>query len=122
VVAILDTGVQLDHPDLAANLWTNPGEIAANGVDDDRNGFVDDVHGANIVDPAAAVTDDDGHGTHVAGIVAAAADNGIGGSGVAPRARIMALKLAAPGRPCTFAALARGIRYAVNEGARILNV
>jgi subtilisin family serine protease len=122
VVAILDSGVQLDHPDLAANLWTNPGEIAGNGVDDDRNGFVDDVHGASMLDASGNAGDDDGHGTHVAGIVAAAAGNGIGGSGLAPRARIMSVKVLDAKGACTASLLARGIRYAVDAGARILNV
>jgi subtilisin family serine protease len=122
IVAILDSGVQFDHPDLAANLWTNGGEIPGNGIDDDRNGFVDDVHGVNLVDPGGSATDADGHGTHVAGIVAAVAGNGIGGSGLAPRARIMSVLLSDPDHGCTAVTLARGIRYAVDEGARILNV
>jgi subtilisin family serine protease len=122
VVAILDSGVQLDHPDLAANVWTNPGEIAGNGVDDDRNGFVDDVHGANMLDASANAGDEDGHGTHVAGIVAATSGNGIGGSGLAPKARIMAVKVLDSKGVCTASLLARGIRYAVDAGARILNL
>ena len=122
VVAVIDGGVQLDHPDLRANLWTNPDEIPGNRVDDDRNGFVDDVHGASMLAAAGSPADDDGHGTHVAGIVAAQADNGIGGSGLAPRARIMAVKIFDAARVSDSTALARGIRYAVGEGARILNV
>jgi subtilisin family serine protease len=122
VVAILDSGVQLDHPDLVANLWTNPGEVAGNGVDDDGNGFVDDVHGANLFDGAGDAGDDEGHGTHIAGIVAAAANNGIGGSGLAPRARIMAVKVLDANRNSDSSLVARGIRYAVDAGARILNV
>jgi subtilisin family serine protease len=122
VVAILDSGVELDHPDLAANLWTNPNEIAGNGVDDDRNGYVDDVHGANMISPGASVNDDEGHGTHVAGIVAARAGNGTGGSGIAPGARIMAVKVLDANRAGNSSLLARGIRYAIDEGAKILNV
>lgn len=126
VVAVLDSGVQLDHPDLAGGLWTNPAEIAANGVDDDRNGVVDDVHGANFVDGdgngSGNVADDEGHGTHVAGIIAARADNGIGGAGMAPNARIMAVKVLDSNRAGDASQLALGIRYAIDEGARILNV
>jgi len=122
IVAVLDSGVQLDHPDLAANLWTNPGEIAGNGVDDDANGVVDDVNGANIVAGGGNVVDDEGHGTHVAGIIAARGGNGIGVVGLAPTARIMAIKVLDAHRAGNSSQLARGIRYAVDEGARILNV
>lgn len=122
VVAVLDSGIQLDHPDLAANLWTNPDEVAGNGRDDDANGIVDDVHGANMFDRSAYVGDDNGHGTHVAGIIAAGRDNGVGGSGLAPEAKILAVKVLDATMSGNTDALARGIRYAVDEGARILNV
>ncbi|MEA2154964.1 MAG: hypothetical protein QOE11_1104 [Solirubrobacteraceae bacterium] len=122
LVAIIDSGVQLDHPDLAGSLWTNPGEIPANGKDDDGDGFVDDVNGANMFTDDGNVADDEGHGTHVAGIVAARAGNGIGGSGVAPSARIMAVKVLDANRSGNSSLLARGIRYAIDRGARILNV
>jgi subtilisin family serine protease len=122
LVAIIDSGIQLDHPDLAANLWTNPGEVAGNGKDDDGNGVVDDVHGANMFTNDGNVSDDEGHGTHVAGIVAARAGNGIGGAGLAPNARLMAVKVLDAHRSGNSSLLARGIRYAVDQGARILNV
>lgn len=121
IVAVIDSGAQLDHPDLADNLWTNPGEVS-NGLDDDGNGFVDDVHGANMLDDGANVADDEGHGTSVAGIIAARAGNGVGGSGLAPRARIMTVKVFDAAAAARASALARAIRYAVGEGARILNV
>jgi len=122
VVAVLDSGVQLDHPDLAQNLWHNPGETPGNGVDDDHNGYVDDVFGANMMSNTGNVGDDEGHGTHVAGIIAAAGGNGTGGSGIAPGAKIMAVKVLDANRAGNSTLLARGIRYAVDEGARILNI
>jgi subtilisin family serine protease len=122
VVAVLDSGVQLDHPDLAQNLWRNADEVPGNGVDDDHNGYADDVNGANVMTTNGNVSDDEGHGTHVAGIIAAAAGNGAGGSGIAPDAQIMAVKVLDANRSGNSSLLARGIRYAVDEGARILNV
>ena len=122
VVAVLDTGIQLNHPDLAGNIWTNADEIAGNGRDDDSNGIVDDVHGANMFDHSANVGDDHGHGTHVAGIVAARQGNGEGGSGLAPGAKIMPVKVLNANMSGTTDQLALGIRYAVDNGARILNV
>jgi subtilisin family serine protease len=121
IVAVLDSGVQLDHPDLKGNLWTNPRELP-NGKDDDNNGYVDDVFGANMFTSDGNVIDDEGHGTHVAGIVAAQAGNNVGGSGIAPKARIMAVKVLDSNRSGNSTVLARGIKYAVDMGAKILNV
>ncbi|MDP2711405.1 MAG: S8 family peptidase [Solirubrobacteraceae bacterium] len=122
VVAVLDTGVQLDHPDLAGSIWTNPREIPGNGIDDDGNGIVDDVHGANMLNGSGNVHDDNGHGTHVAGIVAARRGNGIGGAGIAPGATILPVKVLGADLTGDTTALANGIRYAVAQGARIINV
>src|SRR5262249_41928677 len=82
IVAVTDTGVDISHPDLADNIYTNPGEIAGNGVDDDHNGYVDDVHGFNIADHNGDVRDVVGHGTEIAGIIAGILNNHIGISGV----------------------------------------
>ena len=92
VVGIVDSGIDVTHPDLAANIWTNPGEIPGNGIDDDHNGYVDDVHGWNFVDNTNVVDDGFGHGTHVAGIVGAVGNNGVGVAGVAWQVSLMALK------------------------------
>jgi subtilisin family serine protease len=121
-VAVVDTGVDVSHPDLAPNLWTNPGEIPGNGIDDDADGYVDDVHGVDLLDGDGDPRDDNGHGTHIAGIVAARGDNGIGVAGVAPRARIMAVKVLDSHAAGDMSTVARGVRYAVAHGARIVNV
>lgn len=121
LVAVLDTGADFSHADLQGAFWTNPAEIPGNGVDDDRDGFVDDVHGADVVNHDGDPSDDEGHGTHVAGIVAARANNGIGGAGLAPDAQIMVVKVLDEHRAGTAAGLAEGIRYAVAHGARIIN-
>jgi len=92
IVAVIDTGVDYNHPDLAANMWVNAREIAGNGVDDDENGFVDDVRGWNFVRNTNDPMDDQGHGTHVAGTIGAVGDNGVGVAGVNWNVRIMAVK------------------------------
>jgi serine protease len=121
VVAVIDTGVDLTHPDLAANLWRNPGEIAGNGHDDDGNGYTDDVSGWDFAGNDNTPTDERGHGTHVAGIIGAVGNNGVGGSGVAWTTRIMSLKIFdANGRGSTLGG-ARAIDYAVRNGAKIIN-
>ncbi|HEV7495974.1 S8 family peptidase [Baekduia sp.] len=121
-VAIIDSGIDLGHPDLAPNLWTNAGEIGGNGIDDDGNGYVDDVHGYDFVDNDGTPQDVNGHGTHVAGIVGARGGNGIGGAGVAWQARLMAIRVLDDQARGTTAAVAAGIRYAVDNGARIINL
>jgi subtilisin family serine protease len=121
-VAVVDTGVDLSHRDLAPNLWSNPGELPGNGIDDDGDGLVDDVHGADFVNRDGDPTDDNGHGTHVAGIVAARGNNGVGVAGLAWRARIMAVKVLGPDASGDMATVAEGVRYAVAHGARVINL
>ncbi|MBN2474057.1 MAG: S8 family serine peptidase [Pirellulales bacterium] len=112
VVGVIDTGVDYTHPDLAANIWTNPGEIAGNGFDDDGNGFVDDVHGYDFVNNDGDPMDDHNHGTHVAGTIAAEGNNGSGIVGVNWSSSIMGLKfLSASGSGYTSDAV-RAVNYA----------
>jgi len=91
VVALLDTGIDLSHPDLVANLWVNPLEIPGNGVDDDHNGYIDDVHGINTVAGTGVPQDFIGHGTHVAGTIGAVGNNGLGVTGVAWNVKLLAV-------------------------------
>jgi subtilisin family serine protease len=121
-VAVIDSGVDLGHPELAPNLWTNPGEIPGNGVDDDGNGYVDDVHGYDFISADGDPSDGNGHGTHVAGIIAARGGNGIGVAGVAWQARIMAVRVLDDAAAGTTTTVAQGIRYAIANGARIINL
>lgn len=93
-VAIIDTGIDIDHPDLADNLWVNPGEIAGNGLDDDSNGFVDDVHGYDFGELDGDPDDVDGHGTGSAGLVGAVGNNGVGITGVAWDVSLVGIKIA----------------------------
>ena len=92
VVAVIDSGIDLTHPDLAANIWTNPGEIEGNGIDDDKNGFVDDVHGWNFAAGNNDVQDGYGHGTHVSGIIGAVGNNALGVAGINWQVSIMPLR------------------------------
>jgi len=123
-VAVIDTGVQIDHPDLAGRIWVNPGEIPGNGLDDDGNGLVDDVNGWDFDAGDASLHDDaagDRHGTHVAGVIAARRGNGVGIAGVADNARIMPLKfISASGTGWNVDAVS-AIQYAVAKGARVIN-
>jgi subtilisin family serine protease len=124
VVAVVDSGARLDHPDLAPNVWVNFDEVPGNRVDDDANGYVDDVHGVDLTTSRRTqqdLSDGNGHGTHVSGIIAGAA-NGRGVVGVAFRARLMIVKVLDARGAGTTGAVAEGIRYAAANGARIINL
>lgn len=121
IIAIVDSGVDIDHPDLADNIWINTAEIPGNGLDDDGNGYVDDITGWNFVDgnPNQLAAE---HGTHVAGIAAASGNNGIGISGVAWNAQIMSLDVFGSGTGAPAQAIVDAIYYAVKNGAKVINI
>lgn len=122
VVAVIDTGIDLNHPELKNNLWVNPGEIAGNGIDDDGNGYVDDIHGYDFGDNDANPQDVDSHGTHVAGIIAAQGNNGSGITGIAWRAKLMAVKVFADDEETAYTSdIVNGILYAADMGAKVSN-
>jgi hypothetical protein len=125
VVAVIDSGVDASHPDLATQLWTNADEIGSNGIDDDGNGYIDDTYGWDFVGFGDPVPDDDvDHGTAVAGIIAASV-NGVGITGIAPSARIMPLRscYAFAGESyCDSFDVLRAVEYAVDNGADVINL
>jgi subtilisin family serine protease len=125
-VAVLDSGVNFDQPDLAPNIWRNPGESGggreSNGIDDDGNGYVDDWRGWDFVQQDNDPSDNVGHGTHVAGTIAARGDNGLGVSGVAWRASIIPVRVLDNTNVGDCAEIAAGLEYAVRAGARVVNM
>lgn len=124
-VAVIDTGVDYTHPDLKANMWVNTGEIPGNGIDDDGDGYIDDVYGCSTVSDARFHTgdpmDDHGHGTHVAGIIAAA-NNKVGTVGVAYNVKIMAIKAGQATGVFLQSDIAEAIVYAYTHGADVINM
>lgn len=121
VVAVIDTGVDYTHKDLADNIWVNEGEIPGNGIDDDSNGYVDDVHGVDFVDGDCDPMDEHGHGTHVAGIIAMTPGNG-GGVGVAYGAKIMCVRAGQANGSFASSDIAKAIKYAADNGADVINM
>jgi subtilisin family serine protease len=123
VVAVIDTGLDWNHEDIAwESLWSNPKEIAANGVDDDENGFVDDTLGWDFWRKTNLPWDRNGHGTFVAGIIAATSGNGIGIAGINPQAKIMVIKALNSFGHGRASHLAQSIVYAVDNGAQVVNI
>ncbi len=131
IVAVLDTGLDLTHEDIAANLWTNPGEIAGNGKDDDSNGYIDDIHGWDFIaddsDPSPSPTSTSSseainHGTLIAGEIGAVGNNRLGISGVAWNVKIMPVRMLDDEGSGTAYDAANAIRYAVLNGAKVINL
>jgi len=131
VVAVLDSGIDLDHPDLVGNLWTNPGEIAGNGVDDDRNGYVDDNRGWDFVqddntpDPnrgGSYSVDGVAHGTVIAGLIGAVGNNGEGVAGVSWKTRIMSIRILDDVGSGESMNATKAIEYAIANGADVINL
>lgn len=122
IVAVIDTGVDYNHPDLKDNMWINPDEIPGNGIDDDGNDIVDDIYGANFIPEQATgdPMDDVNHGTHCAGTIGAIGNNNLGVVGVAWNVKIMALKFLGPNGGTTTDAI-EAIDYAIEKGAHVLS-
>jgi subtilisin family serine protease len=121
-VAVIDTGVSYTHPDLAANIWANPGEIASNGLDDDSNGRIDDTRGWDAADGDPNPNDVIGHGTHVAGTIGALGDNSVGVVGVNWQVSLMPLKIARDSdNALVTSAIIQAFDYACDENARVAN-
>lgn len=121
VVAVIDTGIDYHHQDLSANMWINKGEIPGDNIDNDNNGYIDDVHGINAISDNGDPLDDNGHGTHCAGTVGAAGNNGIGTVGVAWNVKLMALKFLGASGSGTLAGAIACIDYAIAHKAHVLS-
>jgi subtilisin family serine protease len=128
IIGVIDSGIAYDHPDLAANMWKNPGEIPNDGVDNDGNEFVDDVFGYDFryddsepMDPINFTGGNPGHGTHVAGTIGAVGNNNSGVTGVMQKVKLMALKAGGVDNGLTTVAIAQAIKYAISNGARAIN-
>ncbi len=122
VVAILDSGINFSEPDISSRIWTNKGEIPNNGIDDDHNGFIDDYFGWNFVDDNNTPIDDNGHGSAIAGAIGAIPDNTIGISGINWKCKLMICKVLQSNLSGLYSNWAKGIYYAVDNGAKIINM
>jgi subtilisin family serine protease len=121
VVAVIDTGVDYNHQDLAANMWTNSGEIAGDGIDNDGNGYKDDVRGYDFINKDNDPMDDYSHGSHVAGTIGAVGNNNIGVVGVSQNVSIMPLKIHLSDGKTSLDAIVKAINYATQKGAKVIN-
>jgi subtilisin family serine protease len=122
VIAVIDSGLDTNHPDLTGQLWTNPGEIVGNGLDDDNNGYIDDIHGWNMIGNNTDLSDNTGHGTEVAGVIGAVANNAEGVAGVCWNCRLMVLKVTQSGGIANYSDIIEAIQYATLKGADVINL
>lgn len=122
IVAVVDTGIDYNHPDLRDNVWINPGEIAGNGLDDDANGYIDDIHGINAATNSGDPMDDNNHGTHVSGTIAASGNNGIGVVGVNWRAKVVAAKFLSASGSGSLSDAIKAINYIVDLKGQGVNI
>ena len=125
IVAVIDTGCDLSHEDISENLWTNDAEAnGTSGVDDDNNGYVDDIHGINLIYPSSQPEDDtdNSHGTHVAGIIGMLNNNSVGYSGINFNTKIMIIKAGNSNNSFTYANCIKAIDYAIANGADVINL
>src|SRR5207249_2596970 len=121
IVAVIDTGVRYTHEDLADNMWVNPGETGGNGVDDDGDGYVDDVHGINAINNTGDPNDDHGHGSHVSGTIGAVGNNSVGSVGVCWKVQIMACKFIDATGNGVVSDCIKCIDFARSKGAKVIN-
>ena len=121
-VAVIDTGLETSHPDLAANVWTNPGEIPGNGIDDDGDGLVDDVRGWDFVNNDPVPDDLFGHGTACAGIIAAVQDNNLGVTGIAPLVKVVSLKACNDSGYLFDSYVVPALIYAADRGCQVISM
>jgi len=118
-IAVIDTGVNYKHPDLQGNIWTNPGEIPDNGIDDDGNGYIDDVHGFNFLTDSGDPMDENGHGSHIAGTIGAVGNDLVGSVGINWHCRIVALRFGDAGGGGFTSDAIEAIQYAIDNGIRV---
>ena len=122
VIAIIDSGIDYTHPDLVAKIWNNTDEIPGNGIDDDHNGFIDDVHGWDTYNNDTNITDGFGHGTMCSGVTAASTNNSVGIAGIAWGCTIMPVRVANEWGNYPVSAVGQGIAYAADNGADIVSM
>ncbi|MCH2143169.1 MAG: S8 family serine peptidase [Phycisphaerales bacterium] len=121
VIAVIDTGIDYNHPDLVDNIWTNPGEIAGNGQDDDGNGYVDDVHGYDFYSYEPDPMDSNGHGTHCGGTIGGVGDNGVGVAGVNWRCRLVGAQFLSSGGSGSTQGAIDAVQYCVANCFKVSN-